>query len=202
MKNITVRKEEYDYCLYSMRSILKRKLTKMEIVYYWVGKNPKIHHLHLCNKNESLSINLHLGNVFTMPDNTILKNGKTWLITLPEEYDASTFIYEIIFRQDGKRPATPINTLIGVSPKKERCMRNEYRQKVKKLTRSLTRDVQNGEMPYDTAAIHFSIDTGLCKKSSLRYFRRCLLTDDFVANGYKQFLRTSKNLRFDNFTDV
>ena len=172
MKNITTSKDRYDYFLCRMQLFLKNKLPQIETIHYWTGRNQKKHHIHLSNKKESLTINLYSGKTFSVPDDTVLKNQKRWSITLPNEYDANTFIYETIFRQDGKRPAKPIRTLIGVSPGKERSMRNEYRKQVKILTLSLTRDVQNGEMPYHTAAIHFSIKTGLCEKASLRYFSR------------------------------
>jgi len=185
MKNIIIPKEKHNHSLLKIQSLLKEKLPTIEIIHYWIENEFKTHRLQLSSQHERLHIKIHMGKMLSIPDNVTLKNGKAWEITLPKEYSICDFIYESIFRQDGKRPAVPLKTFIGISPEKERSMLNEYRKKVKRLALSLTCDVKNGEMSYHTAATHFSINTGLCEKASLRYFKQCLTTDDFFSSGYK-----------------
>lgn len=172
MKNINIDKERYNYSFHKMQSHLRRNISEIETIYYWTSNKSTKHYISLSSRTRKLSITLHISNEFSIPDDRILRQGNKWFVTLPKEYDVSTFIYETIFRPDGKRPTTPIRTLIGISPRRERNLRREYRKRVKSLTLSLTREVQNGELAYHAAAIHFSISTGLGEEASLRYFRR------------------------------
>ncbi|EMD4511771.1 hypothetical protein VQ300_004805 [Salmonella enterica] len=172
MKNIIICKEKYDYFFQTMHDIIKKKLGNIEKIYYWTNNKGKNHHIYLCGSNRNLSVNLCFSNKFKVPEHNTLMNDCNWSVTLPEEYDASYFIHEIIFRQNGKKPARPVKTLIGISPDIERCMQKEFRKKVKLLTLSLACEVENGRLAYDTAAIHFSASTGLHIINSRRFFRQ------------------------------
>ncbi|EIX4104888.1 hypothetical protein MKA06_004274, partial [Salmonella enterica] len=95
-----------------------------------------------------------------------------WFIRLPGEYDINTFIYEIIFKQDGKTPFYHVKTLFGITPLMEKKKCHEYRSRVKRLIQSLDSEIKSGTLDYHTAATHFSASTGLAIQASLRYFRQ------------------------------
>ncbi|EFZ9949366.1 hypothetical protein H4K83_004587, partial [Salmonella enterica] len=109
---------------------------------------------------------------FVIPDNKTLCYGRRWFIRLPGEYDINTFIYEIIFKQDGKTPFYPVKTLFGITPLMEKKKCHEYRSRVKRLIQSLDSEIKSGTLDYHTAATHFSASTGLAIQASLRYFRQ------------------------------
>ncbi|EEL0897707.1 hypothetical protein G7289_004697, partial [Salmonella enterica] len=119
-----------------------------------------------------LSVTIHLTGPFVIPDNKTLCYGRRWFIRLPGEYDINTFIYEIIFKQDGKTPFYHVKTLFGITPLMEKKKCHEYRSRVKRLIQSLDSEIKSGTLDYHTAATHFSASTGLAIQASLRYFRQ------------------------------
>ncbi|HDC2132871.1 TPA: hypothetical protein O7X85_002470 [Salmonella enterica] len=174
MTNITIRKDLYDYHFQQMHSIIRRKLNRIEILYYWISNRKNIHHIFLRNGSKTQRINITLGKNFRMPGLTNLWNNSNWSVTLPEEYDASYLIYELVFRQNGGKKYKPVSTLIGISPEADRRQHIEFRKKVKRLALCLTYEVQTGILTYDTAASHFSATTGLRIEHARRYFCRFL----------------------------
>ncbi|EGL5410242.1 hypothetical protein IQ693_004663, partial [Salmonella enterica] len=117
-------------------------------------------------------VTIHLTGPFVIPDNKTLCYGRRWFIRLPGEYDINTFIYEIIFKQDGKTPFYHVKTLFGITPLMEKKKCHEYRSRVKRLIQSLDSEIKSGTLDYHTAATHFSASTGLAIQASLRYFRQ------------------------------
>jgi hypothetical protein len=173
METIEVSKEMYDYSFCKLYFHINNAVGEIKKMHYWVSKDSAIHYIVLRGSVRALSVTLRFANKFAIPDENTLRHGRRWHLIAPKKYDVSTFIYGLLyFTQEGKRPATPVKTLIGISPKKEKSMEHQYRSRVKKLMQSLTRDVKNGVMDFDSAAGHFSFSTGYPAESSLRYFRR------------------------------
>lgn len=62
-----------------------------------------------------------------MPDERTLRHGKRCFIRLPCGYDINTFIYELIFRQNGKKPFHPVKAFFGLTAVMEKSRCREYR---------------------------------------------------------------------------
>lgn len=172
MKNISILKDDYDYSFHRISFYINKQINKITCLYYWTSNNSLTHHLYVKGEERYLSVTIHLTGPFLIPDNTTLCYGKRCFIRLPSEYDVNTFIYEIIFRQDGKTPFYPIKTFFGITPVMEKKRCHEYRSRVKRLIQSLDIEIKSGTLDYLTAATHFSASTGLAIQASLRYFRQ------------------------------
>lgn len=172
MKTINICEQEYEYSCLKMSYSIRKRIGKIKTMYYWSSKASDYHFIHLQGETGKLSITIYFSNKFLIPNTRTLRYSKRWHITAPQAYNINSLIYEIIFRKNNTKPAIPINTHFGISPKTEKIIRHKYRNKVKRLMRTLAFDVKNGVLTYHTAAIHFSYSTGLCTEASLRYFRQ------------------------------
>ncbi|EBT5359802.1 hypothetical protein CLK33_18210 [Salmonella enterica] len=173
METISFLKDDYNYAFHRMSFYINKQINKITCLYYWTSNNPLTHHLYIKGEERHLSVTIHLKGPFLIPDNKTLCYGRRWFIRLPGEYDINTFIYEIIFRQSGKKPFCPIKTFFGITPLMEKKRCHEYRNRVKRLIQSLDSEIKSGTLDYHTAATHFSASTGLTIQASLRYFRQC-----------------------------
>jgi len=172
MKNLKIRKEEYEYSFHRMNFIINKRINIIRHIYYWVCPNLKSHHLYIKGETQNLSITLNFKSMLHIPDDEILHHGRRWYITLPKEYDIGEFIYETLCKQNDKVACESIKTFFGISPRKEKKKRHTQRSIIKKLMLSLHSEIKSGILDYRTAATHFSASTGLELNTSLRYFRR------------------------------
>ncbi|ECF0927217.1 hypothetical protein E0V87_23150 [Salmonella enterica subsp. enterica serovar Coeln] len=172
MKTINVRKEEYDYSFHRMSFYINKSIGKVRQLYCWSSDDQINHNLYLKGENRNLSVTVRFTGTFLMPDDKTLYNRRRWFITLPKEYDISTFIYEIIFRQNEKNPFYPVKTFFGITPVMEKKRCHEYRNRIKRLIHSFDSEIKSGTLDYHTAATQFSASTGLTIQASLRYFRQ------------------------------
>lgn len=172
METIRILKNDYNYDFHRISFHIRKQINKIICLYYWISNNSLTHHLYIKGEERHLSVTIHITEPFLIPDNTTLCYGRRWFIRLPGEYDINTFIYEIIFKQDGKTPFYPVKTLFGITPVLEKKRRHEYRNRVKRLVQSLDSEIKSGTLDYHTAATHFSASTGLAIQTSLRYFRK------------------------------
>ncbi|ECG3604780.1 hypothetical protein JIF05_003861 [Salmonella enterica] len=172
MKTISILKDDYDYPFARMSFYINKQINKITCLYYWTSNNSLTHHLYVKGEDRHLSVTIHLTGNFLIPDDRTLRYGRRWFIRLPRGYDINTFIYEMIFRQDGETPFYPIKTFFGITPVMEKKRCREYRSRVKRLIQSLDSEIKSGTLDYLTAATHFSAVTGLRVENARRFFRR------------------------------
>lgn len=169
---INIKKEKHGYYFQKIHNMIKNKPGKIKKINYWINNKNNTHHIYIFGDNRKIRINISFGNKFIIPDDSVLSNTCNWSMTMPVEYDACYFIHQVIFSANGIKPANAIKMLIGISPKTERDRQITFRKNVKKLIFSLSDEIENGSLTYDTAAIHFSASTGLHIEKSKRFFRR------------------------------
>ncbi|ECF6912545.1 TPA: hypothetical protein MM852_003819 [Salmonella enterica subsp. enterica] len=172
MKTISMLKDDYDYRFARMSFYINKQINKITCLYYWTSNNSLTHHLYVKGEDRHLSVTIHLTGNFLIPDDRTLRYGRRWFIRLPRGYDINTFIHEILFRQNEKKPFYPVKTFFGINPAMEKKRCHEYRSRVKRLIQSLDSEIKSGTLDYLTAATHFSASTGLAIQASLRYFRQ------------------------------
>ncbi|HAF2546782.1 TPA: hypothetical protein G9F23_002674 [Salmonella enterica] len=172
METISILKDDYDYSLHRMSFYINKQINKITCLYYWTSNNPLTHHLYIKGEERHLSVTIRLTGTFLIPDEKALRYGRRWFIRLPRGYDINTFIHEILFRQNEKKPFYPVKTFFGITPVMEKKRCHEYRKRVKRLIQSLDSEIKSGTLDYHTAATHFSASTGLTLQASLRYFRQ------------------------------